>query len=110
MFLTVDLAQDDRPALMIREEALVPEQARQFVYVVQGPAVAKREVTLGRREPGYVEITAGVEPGDRVVVEGTLKLRDGAAVLEVGATDALIAPADDAPAVPSAGTDVRPAT
>lgn len=85
MFLTVDLTQDDRPALMIREEAVVPEQARQFVYVLEGGAVAKREVTLGRREPGFVEITAGIKPGERVVVEGTLKLRDGAEVIEQGA-------------------------
>ena len=41
---------------------------------------SKREVTLGRREPGSVEITEGIVAGDRVVVEGTLKLRDGAAV------------------------------
>jgi membrane fusion protein (multidrug efflux system) len=84
MFLTVGLSQDTRPALVIPEEALVPEQARQFVYVMQGAAVAKREVTLGRREPGFVEITAGLAAGDRVVVEGTLKLRDGAAVVEAG--------------------------
>jgi membrane fusion protein (multidrug efflux system) len=84
MFLTVALAQEERPALVIPEEALVPEQARQFVYLLQGATVAKREVTLGRREPGFVEIIAGLAAGDRVVVEGTLKLRDGAAVIEAG--------------------------
>jgi membrane fusion protein (multidrug efflux system) len=88
MFLTVALSQNERPALVIPEEALVPEQARQFVYVVQGPVVAKREVTLGRREPGFVEITAGLAPGDRVVVEGTLKLRDGAAIIDASARPA----------------------
>src|SRR5690606_21470519 len=96
MFLTVDLSQDERPALVVREEALVPEQARQFVYVVQGDVVAKREVTLGRRVPGFVEITAGVAEGDRVVIEGTLKLRDGAAVTEIGSAPAGSAPADAA--------------
>src|SRR5690606_13168682 len=60
MFLTVDLSQEERPALVIPEEALVPEQARQFVYVVEGATVAKREVQLGRRQPGFVEITAGI--------------------------------------------------
>lgn len=93
MYLTVDLSQDQRPALVVPEEALVPEQARQFVYVLQGDVVAKREVTLGRREPGFVEITNGVSNGERVVVEGTLKLRDGVPVREVG-TDAPAAPAE----------------
>jgi membrane fusion protein (multidrug efflux system) len=85
MFLTVALTQDQRPALVIPEEALVPEQARQFVFVVRGDVVEKREVTLGRREPGFVEITDGLRAGDRVVVEGTIKLRDGAAVQEAEA-------------------------
>ena len=44
----------------------------------------KREVRLGRREPGFVEITKGIAAGDRVVVEGTVKLRDGAAVHGIG--------------------------
>lgn len=96
MFLTVDLSQDNRPGVVIPEEALVPEQARQFVYVVRDGAVDKREVTLGRREPGYVEITNGLEAGDRVVIEGTLKLRQGAPVRELGAPAAAAA-ADDRP-------------
>jgi membrane fusion protein (multidrug efflux system) len=88
MFLTVSVTQDHRPALVIPEEALVPEQARQFVYVIDGATVAKREVSLGRREPGFVEVTNGLATGDLVVVEGTLKLRDGAPVRDNGAAAA----------------------
>jgi len=85
MFLTVDLAKEMRNALVVPEEALVPEQARQYIYVVQGDStVAKREVQIGRREPGRVEITSGVVEDDLVVIEGTLKLRDGARVSVVG--------------------------
>lgn len=97
MYLTVDLAQDRGPAVVIPEQALVPEQARQFVYVVRGAVVSKQEVSLGRREPGYVEITSGLASGDRVVIEGTLKLRDGAAVREAVSQ----APADGAGVQPS---------
>jgi membrane fusion protein (multidrug efflux system) len=82
MFLTVRLSQETREALVVPEEALVPEQARQFVYLVDGKTVTKREVRLGRREPGVVEIVEGLSAGDRVVIEGTLKLRDGAPVQE----------------------------
>ncbi len=84
MFLTVELSKERRNALMVPEQALVPEQARQFIYVVSNNAVSKREVQLGRREPGYVEITQGVGNGGHVVVEGTLKLRDGSPVREIG--------------------------
>lgn len=86
MFLTVDLSKERRDALLVPEEALVPEQARQFVYVVDGAVVAKREVRLGRREPGSVEITEGIVAGDRVVIEGAIKLRDGAPIKELPAS------------------------
>jgi membrane fusion protein (multidrug efflux system) len=89
MFLTVSVAQDRHAALVVPEEALVPEQARQFVYVVAAGKVAKREVTLGRREPGFVEIATGLSKGELVVTEGTLKLRDGAPVREVAAAPAV---------------------
>ncbi|MEP7313773.1 MAG: efflux RND transporter periplasmic adaptor subunit [Pseudomonadota bacterium] len=83
MFLTVQLAKEQRKALVIPEEALVPEQARQFVYVMKNGTVAKREIRIGRREPGRVEVADGLSEGDRVVTEGTLKLREGAAVQEL---------------------------
>jgi membrane fusion protein (multidrug efflux system) len=85
MFLTVSLAKEQHTALVIPEEALVPEQAKQYVYVVSRERVVKREVRIGRRQPGRVEVVAGVVEGERVVIEGTLKLRDGAAVREAGA-------------------------
>jgi membrane fusion protein (multidrug efflux system) len=88
MFLTVSVSPDNRPVLVVPEQALVPEQARQFIYVLEGDKVAKREVTLGRREPGFVEITSGIAAGDRVVVEGTLKLSDGALIRDLGAAAA----------------------
>ena len=87
MFLTVALASDQRQALVIPEEALVPEQARQFVYVVKDGHVSKREVQVGRREPGRAEVVMGLAEGERVVTEGTVKLREGAAVRELVAAN-----------------------
>jgi membrane fusion protein (multidrug efflux system) len=78
MFLSVVLRREDVAALMIPEQALVPEQSRQYVWVV-GPAdvVEKREVRTGRRRPGQVEIVAGLTAGERVVIEGTQKVQTG---------------------------------
>lgn len=83
MFLNVRLARDEREALMIPEAALMPEQSRQFLYVVEGGRAIRREVRIGRREPGRVEVVAGLRPGERVIVEGTQKVREGGAVREV---------------------------
>ena len=85
MFLTVSLAKEQRNALVVPEEALVPEQSKQFIYVLEGERVAKREVRVGRRNPGRAEIISGIRDGDAVVVEGTQKLRDGAPAREAGA-------------------------
>lgn len=86
MFLTVRLKQQRERVVMISEQALVPEEGRQFVFVVDGDLARKREVAIGRRQPGRVEIVRGLEPGERVIVEGTQKVRDGGAVREIEAT------------------------
>jgi len=83
MFLNVQLANDERTALLIPEEALTPEAERQFVFVVTDGKVERREVRIGARQPGTVEILSGLKAGERVVVEGTQKIRDGAAVTAI---------------------------
>jgi membrane fusion protein (multidrug efflux system) len=83
MFLTVRLRQERAPALMISEQALVPEEGRQYVYVVADGRAQKREITIGRRAPGKVEVVMGLKPGETVVVEGTQKVRDGGPVRDV---------------------------
>jgi len=80
MFLNVSLANDEREALIIPEEALTPEAERQYVFVVADGKASRREVRIGGRQPGSVEIVAGLSAGERVVVEGTQKVRDGASV------------------------------
>lgn len=83
MFLSVRLARDERNALMVPEAALVPEQSRQFLYVVEDGRAHRREVRIGRREPGKVEVLSGLESGETVIVEGTQKVREGGAVRQV---------------------------
>lgn len=85
MFLTVGLIQDENLALAVPEEALVPEQDRQYVFVVEEGAAKKQLVSVGRRKPGWAEITSGLSNEDQVVLEGTQKLRDGAAVRDLAA-------------------------
>ena len=83
MFLNVSLQRDQRTAIVLPEESLVPEQSRQFVFVVEGGKAKKREVHIGERRPGSVEILDGLQVGERVIVEGTVTARDGAAVRDL---------------------------
>jgi membrane fusion protein (multidrug efflux system) len=70
---------------MVPEQAIVPEQSRQFVLALDGNnVVEKREVHTGRRRPGQVEVVSGLSEGDVVVAEGTQKARPGATVEIVG--------------------------
>jgi membrane fusion protein (multidrug efflux system) len=80
MFMTVSLQGDVTPALVVPEAAIVPEQGRTYVFVVDKGIAQRREATLGRRKPGEVEVIKGVQTGERVVVDGTQNLRDGSKV------------------------------
>jgi len=80
MFLDVSLARDERQALMVPEAALVPEQSKQFLFVIEEGRAIRREVRIGRRQPGKVEVVDGLRSGDQVIVEGTQKVREGAPV------------------------------
>jgi membrane fusion protein (multidrug efflux system) len=81
MFLTVTLLKEDVEALVVPEQAIVPERSQQFVFVVgEGEVVERREVRSGRRRPGEVEILEGLSEGDRVITEGTQKVREGVVV------------------------------
>jgi multidrug efflux system membrane fusion protein len=71
----------------LENQVLIPPAAVQrgspgtFVYVVrQDATVGVQPVTLGTASADIVAVTAGLKPGDRVVVDGTDKLRDGAHV------------------------------
>lgn len=88
MFLTVTLLREDVTALVVPEHAIVPEQSRQFVFVVGAEQrIEKRAVRTGRRRPGQVEILSGLSAGERVVIEGTQKVRPGERVEIVGGLD-----------------------
>jgi len=80
-------------ALVVPEEAIVPQGNRQFVYrLVDGPdqdtRTAQRiEIKVGLRRPGQVEITQGLQAGDLVVTAGQQRIqRDGmpVRVIDIG--------------------------
>lgn len=71
----------DRPVVPAR--ALVPGRQGYSIFVVENGTAHRRPIEIGLREPGRVEITRGVKPGERVVSEGHMRLSDGARVRPV---------------------------
>ncbi len=85
MLMTVALLKNQRMALAVPEQCLVPVENKQFVFVVAADKTAeRREVVIGARQPGFVEVVSGLKAGETVVVEGTLRLRPGAKVRLAG--------------------------
>lgn len=81
MFVELRLATDTRPdAVVIPEEAVVPYEAGNWVWAVVDGKAERREVSLGVRSPGVVEIRSGVLAGEQVVVGGVSRLAPGAPV------------------------------
>jgi membrane fusion protein (multidrug efflux system) len=82
MFVEAHLVTAVRPnAVIVPEEAIVPVQGATFVYVVVDAKAKRRQVELGVRTPGFVEVTRGVSVGDQVVVGGLEMLADGMPVM-----------------------------
>ncbi len=84
MFMSVTLRGSETSMLVLPEQALVPEDGRNYVFVVNNGRAERREVTAGLRQPGFVAILQGLTDGERVIVDGTFRTRDGAAVIEAG--------------------------
>ena len=86
MLLTITLQKRVLNTLVIDEKALVPDHEDQFIFkVVDGKAV-KTKVIIGERRPGKVQILEGVAIGDEVVVQGTLRIRDGSELRVLNST------------------------
>lgn len=62
-------------ALLVRRSAVLTNQDRRFVYVVDANnEVVPRQVETGREVDGLLVIRRGLANGDRVVVKGTQKI------------------------------------
>jgi membrane fusion protein (multidrug efflux system) len=68
-------------ALVIPEQAVTELQGNRLVAVVDSDnKIAMRPVKMGERSGGMWQVIEGVKPGERVVVQGLLKVRPGSPV------------------------------
>jgi membrane fusion protein (multidrug efflux system) len=107
LFATVSLALGVIPnAVVVPEEAIVPQGEKTFVYVVRhesipaketdkdkkphdGDVAHLQEVNVGHRAAGFTQIKSGLTAGERVITGGLQKVSDK---LEVNLTPPNAAP------------------
>jgi multidrug efflux system membrane fusion protein len=69
------------PALLVPDRALGADQALKFIYVVNPEnKVEFRPVSIGPMIDGLRVVKEGLKPGERVIVEGLLRVRPGVVV------------------------------
>ena len=91
-------------ALLIPQRAVLDLQGTFQVYVLEADdTVAVRDVTPGPRSGSDWVISKGLQPGEKIVVEGLQKIRSGVKVI------AKPAPPSDAPGIEPAASPAAPA-
>jgi membrane fusion protein (multidrug efflux system) len=81
MFLSVTLISHPRDIVAVPEKSIVTYAEKQFVYVVGAESkVEKREISVGEREVGLVEILSGLAVGENIVVDGVMDIKEGSSV------------------------------
>ena len=110
MFARVRLiTRDQQDALVLPEQAIVPQGDEQYVFKVVDGKAFRTKVAVGQRRDGKVEITGGLATGDMVVSAGQAKLRDGVIVSIAGNGVRAVAGGDAKDAAPAAPGTAAPA-
>jgi membrane fusion protein (multidrug efflux system) len=80
MFMHVSVVLEERPAVLVPEQAVIAEGDSTYVFTVEDGRATRRKVELGQREAGKVEVLDGLAAGELVVRAGLQRMRDGVAV------------------------------
>lgn len=89
MLMSVRIEARSRTAPAIPELAAIGQGDERFVYRVERDGTVKRAaVRIGVRDNDRLEVVEGLALGDRIVVEGMVKLADGMKVRLAGAGNA----------------------
>ena len=75
-FLEISIKYDVRESLSIPDTSTIVEGENVFIYKVNDKNKAlKTKISIGDRYVGFVEVLAGINSGDKIVAEGTKKVR-----------------------------------
>lgn len=70
-------------ALLIPEEAVMPRQGKVYVYLARDGQAQQREITIGTRIRGFVQVVSGLTEQDTVIRVGHHKLQEGDPIVAV---------------------------
>lgn len=78
LLMSVELFSNARKSIVVPEESLIPEGRENYVLVVGDDGkIEKRKITAEARQPGTVEISIGLNEGEKIVTHGTMTARPG---------------------------------
>ena len=78
MMANITIKLNERKSIVVKEGSIVPKRDKNFVYSVDKKNIVfKKEVSTGQRTDGYIEILKGVNENERIIFEGTNKIKDG---------------------------------
>lgn len=99
MLMLVSLRAAAREALVISESALVPLGSNNFVFLLSegDNTVERRQITIGERLAGSVEVLDGLKAGDKLVTHGLQKIRSGQKVTVLAEEKPVAEQMDDRP-------------
>ena len=66
--------------VVIDRKNIIKQNDKSLVYVAKGETAQARQVSTGKLLGLDVEITAGLNPGDVIITEGQLLLKDGSKI------------------------------
>tara|TARA_R110002049_G_scaffold2743_5_gene21135 strand:- start:12330 stop:13370 length:1041 start_codon:yes stop_codon:yes gene_type:complete len=85
LLMSIVLLKNTRDTLLIPEESLIKRADKNFVFLAveeNNKTVAReREIKIGAREPGVIEVLSGLDISDRIVSHGMLKISDGVEIV-----------------------------
>lgn len=92
----------ENAVLVPAQAVIVNAKGEKMTFIIQDGKASARKVATGIESEGLVEITSGVKPGEKIVIAGNEKLKDGVAVKILEKKDGPDGKADKAKTLSSA--------
>jgi len=81
MFAKVKLAiQKYNKVPVVLKESVMGKEPGNYIYVIENNVAVLKKVVLGIRKESYVQVLEGVKEGEKVVIMGQQRLKDGSLV------------------------------
>lgn len=68
---------EHKDALVIMRESVITQDSQRYVFVIKNNRAYKRKVELGLSSDGKFQVLNGLKAGEKVIVMGSMDLKDG---------------------------------